>query len=66
VTDADSAGLAAENGIQPGDLITSVNRREVNSVDDFDKAMSDFGQTKSVLFRVKNRQGTRFVVVGAK
>ena len=40
--------------------------RDVNSVDDFNMAVFDFGQTKSVLFRVKNRQGARFVVIGSK
>ena len=62
----DPSALAASNGIESGDLITSINRKPVKTVEDFDKAMAGFGKSKSVLLRIKNEKGTRFVVVSAK
>ena len=66
VTNVDPSALAASNGIESGDLITSVNRKPVKTVEDFNKAMAGFGKSKSVLLRIKNEKGTRFVVVSAK
>ncbi len=41
VTDVDPDSDAADRGIQPGDIITSVNSTEVNGTDDVAKAMAD-------------------------
>ncbi|MEI6219250.1 MAG: PDZ domain-containing protein, partial [bacterium] len=62
----DPSGLAAESGIETGDLITSVNRKSVKSVEEFNNALADFAKAKAILLRVKNGKGTRFVVISTK
>ncbi len=56
-------GAAAQAGIQPGDLIQSVNQQTVSTVNDFDKAMQRSMQNKKVLFLVRRGQYSQFVVV---
>ena len=41
VTDVDPDGAAAERGIQAGDVIVSVNSKEVSGAGDFEKAIAD-------------------------
>lgn len=62
VTRVTPGSPAAEAGIQPGDLIQSVNQQSVSSVDEFNKAV---GATKDnkVLLLVKRGQYSQFVVV---
>ncbi|MEI6808736.1 MAG: DegQ family serine endoprotease [bacterium] len=66
VSNVDPSGLAAESGIETGDLITSVNRKSVKSVEEFNNALADFAKAKAILLRVKNGKGTRFVVISTK
>ena len=54
---------AAQAGIQPGDLIQSVNQVSVTSVEEFDQAMQKSMKNKKVLFLVKREQYSQFVVV---
>jgi serine protease Do len=53
---------AAEAGVQPGDLIQSVNRQSVNSVDDFEKAVKRTNDNK-VLLLVRRGEYSQFIVV---
>jgi serine protease Do len=53
---------AAEAGIQPGDLIKSVNRQSVNSVDDFEKAVNMIKGNK-ILLLIGRGGYSQFVVV---
>ena len=53
---------AAEAGIQPGDLIKGVNRQSVNSVDDFEKAVSRIKGNK-ILLLIGRGGYSQFVVV---
>jgi len=41
ITNVDPDGLAAENGIRPGDIIMSINQKKVRSAADFSRAMKD-------------------------
>ena len=50
-------------GIQPGDVILSVNRRVVTTTDDFLQALERSGKTGRVLLLVKTPRFTRFVVI---
>jgi serine protease Do len=61
ISDLDSDSPAARVGLQPGDVIQSINRQRVETVEDFDRLAADAsGET---LLRV-NRQGSGgFVVV---
>jgi serine protease Do len=54
---------AAQAGIQPGDLIQSVNQVNVTSVEEFDQAMQKSMKNKKVLFLIKRGQYSQFVVV---
>jgi len=65
VTDIDPEGVAAQKGLRRGDVIIEAAGQNVNSRGDlasaFDAARKD--GRKSVLLRVKSREGTRFVAV---
>jgi len=54
---------AAERGIRPGDLILSVNRQEVASVDDFTAAVKQSSKRGKVLLLVKRGEISQFVTV---
>jgi S1-C subfamily serine protease len=53
---------AGNAGIQPGDLIESVNRQSISSVEDFEKIISRVKEDK-VLLLVRRGEYSRFVVV---
>ena len=62
VTRVTPGSPAAEAGIQPTDLIQSVNRQNVSTVDEFEKAMRAT-KSKKVLLLVKRGQYSQFFVV---
>jgi len=62
VTGVAPGSPAAETGIEPGDLIQSVNRQTVNAVDEFEKAVNATKDNK-VLLLVKRGDLSQFVVV---
>ena len=53
VTEVDPEGVAAEAGIQQGDVIVSVNQRKVANVADYAKAMKAAESKGSVALLVK-------------
>jgi serine protease Do len=53
---------AAEAGIQPGDLIQSVNRQSVSNVDEFESAVSHAKGNK-ILLLIKHGKYSQFVIV---
>jgi len=65
VTDVDPDSDAADRGIQPGDIITSVNSVEVNATDDVAKAMADAVKSgrKAVLMQITRDDSNRFVAL---
>ncbi|RAZ80211.1 Do family serine endopeptidase [Mesorhizobium atlanticum] len=65
VTDVDPDGDAADRGIQPGDVITSINSNEVNTTDDVSKAMTDAAKAgrKAVLMQITRDDSNRFVAL---
>lgn len=62
VTSVNPESPAGEAGIESGDLITSVNKQSVNSVDEFEKAISNIKENK-VLLLVKHGDYSQFVVI---
>ncbi len=62
VTGVAPGGAASEAGIQPGDLIRSVNMKPVNSVDEFQSAMAGVKDGKALLL-VRHGEYSRFVTV---
>jgi len=63
VSQVKSGSSAVEAGIQPGAVILSVNQERVNSLADFNRALQKSQESKRVLMLIKERQGTRFVVL---
>ncbi|TIT74907.1 MAG: PDZ domain-containing protein, partial [Mesorhizobium sp.] len=65
VTDVDPDSDAADRGIQPGDVITSINSNEVNTTDDVSKAMTDAAKSgrKAVLMQITRDDANRFVAL---
>ncbi len=53
---------ASEAGIQPGDLIRSVNRQSVNSVDDFEKSVNETKGNK-ILLLIRRGEYSQFIIV---
>ncbi len=64
VNDVDQSSTAADSGIGQGDVITSVDRKPVNSVQDFKRLMNE-AQGKSALVTVNRGGQTAFIVVAA-
>lgn len=62
VTNVAPGSPAADAGIQPGDLIQSVNRQSVNSAEDFGKAVNSTKGNK-VLLLIRRGKYSRFVVI---
>jgi serine protease Do len=66
ITDVDPDSAASAAGLQQGDIIAQVNRRPVNSVQEFNSAVKEGASRESTLLLIRSRQGTRFVVVPNK
>jgi serine protease Do len=65
VTAVEPDGIAAEHGMQSGDVILDVGGKTVSTVSDVNKAIGE-ARTEgkhSVLLRVKGSEGTRFVAM---
>ncbi|OYW20087.1 MAG: hypothetical protein B7Z54_02080 [Sphingobacteriales bacterium 12-47-4] len=62
VTAVQDGSAASKAGLEPGMVITQVNRQEVNTVADFEQAVKN-DKDGSVLLLVKTEQGSQFVVV---
>ncbi|HDL18443.1 MAG TPA: DegQ family serine endoprotease [Bacteroidetes bacterium] len=61
ITGVDPSGVAAEIGIREGDVVAKVNRKTVNSLEDFDKIMQDVKSGDSVLFYINRGENHFFV-----
>jgi S1-C subfamily serine protease len=59
----DPGSEADTQGIQPGDLIVSINGKKVKSVDDFTRVMKEFSHEKKIRMLIKHGQYPRFVVL---
>ena len=62
VTEVDQGSPAWRAGLQPGQVIAGVDRKPVESVDEFLKALSE-SDGKRILFLVSDGRSSRFVVV---
>ncbi|HPI91746.1 MAG TPA: DegQ family serine endoprotease [Deltaproteobacteria bacterium] len=60
VTDVDPASAAARAGIKPGMLIQEVNRKRVDDIGEFKKAVAG---KESMLLLVKDRSGSRYITL---
>lgn len=62
VTDVPEDSAAAEAGLQRGDVIQQINRKPVDSVDDYERLIREAGK-EAVVLLVNRRGTTTFVVV---
>ena len=63
VSDVTPGSPAAQKGIQQGDLIVSVNRQNVTSIDEFTAAVQQSRKSGKVLFLVKRGDVSQFMIV---
>jgi serine protease Do len=66
ITEVEPGSPAEEALLQSGDVILSVNRRQVKNVDDFEKSMEKTTKGDTVLLLVQKAEGTLFVAVKLK
>jgi serine protease Do len=63
ITAADPSGRGAEAGLRPGDVIREINRKVVESPEQFNKAVDAAGN-RPILLLVQRGQQTRYVTIG--
>jgi len=63
VASVDPDSAAYRGGIRPGMIILSVNRKKVDSVEQFNAALGDSVESKKVLLLVRAQRYTQFVVL---
>lgn len=63
ITQVDPNSDAARKGVSPGMLIIEVNRQPVRNTAEFERALQQTGGKQSVLLRIKDQQGTRYVAI---
>ncbi len=63
VTDVNPNSGAAAVGLQPGDLITEINRKAVRSMDDFKRITGKLDKDEEPLLLVKRRGGKFFLIL---
>lgn len=62
VNDVEPGSAADHAGIKPGDLIVSVNRKNISTPAEFEKISGKMED--KILLRIRNRAGTRFLLIG--
>ncbi len=63
ITEIEGGSLAEQAGLRVGMVILSINRKEVNSVSDFNRILSEVKTGDIVLFLIQMRQGSQFVAI---
>jgi Do/DeqQ family serine protease len=63
VTDIDESSPAAEAGLRQGDVIEQVERKPVNTVQDFNAAIQASKSADSTLLLVRRGPGSRFIAI---
>ena len=63
VVNVERNSAAARKGIRPGDLLMSVDRKQVTNVREFNDAMKNIDRDKPVLFRLKRGDSSFFMAL---
>ncbi len=66
VTEVQPGSPAALSEIREGDLIKEVNRKKINNVTEFKKALGEADKEKGVLMLVKRGEFSRYVIIKTK
>ena len=61
VSNIERNSLAADAGLSPGDIIKEINRKPVNSIEDYRKLVQNIKEKETVLFLIKRGENTIFV-----
>ncbi len=65
VVGVEDGSLADEMGLEEGDVILEINRKKIETVKDFEKAMKDANVDKGILFQL-HRKGNSFYITYKK
>jgi serine protease Do len=63
ITSVQPGSPSDEAGLQRGDVISEVNRRPVRTLSDYEKAVSEAGKDKNLLFLVRRGEGSLFLAL---
>jgi serine protease Do len=63
ISDIRSGSPAAEAGLRPGDLIKEMDRKAINSLDDYRQALSQLKKGDNLLLLIKRGSGAFYVVL---
>jgi len=65
VVGIEDGSLADEMGLQEGDVILEINRKKIETIKDFEKALKDANLEKGILFHL-HRKGSGFYLTFKK
>jgi serine protease Do len=65
VVGVEGGSLADEIGLEEGDVILEINRRKIETIKDFEKAMKEANIDKGILFHL-HRKGSSFYLTYKK
>ena len=65
VVGIEDGSLADEMGLQEGDVILEINRKKIETIKDFEKALKDANLEKGILFHL-HRKGSSFYLTFKK
>jgi serine protease Do len=63
ISDIKDGSPAAEAGLQPGDLISEVNRTAVKNLNDYQRALKQVKNGENLLLLIKRGSGALYVVL---
>ncbi len=66
ITAVDGGNVASMAGLQPGDLIAEVDRQRVTNISELKDALTKAKDKDRVLFSIKRKGGSLFVVLQTK
>lgn len=66
ISGLDPSSAAAEAGLQPGDVITQINRQPVRNVEDYRRLLAALGEEQDVLLLMNRAGNQQFAVVERK
>lgn len=66
VTEVQPGSPAAMSEIREGDFIKEVNRKKINNVTEFKKALNEADKEKGVLMLIKRGEFSRYVIIKTK
>jgi serine protease Do len=66
ITAVEGGSVASMGGLQPGDLIAEVDRHQVMNIGELKEALAKAKDKDKVLFLIKRKGGSLFVVLQTK